>query len=86
QSYIFFLFYLKHDPSLYQKFGGTESGGFKEPHKGFDNITFREIDWKKEEKNEKILYVVRSDDLPSDSHVLKTIYYLDGKPAIKIAE
>lgn len=85
QSHMFFLFYLKYPPELYQKAGNT-SGGFLESHK-FDKYEFRPIDWKKEEKKSDILYVGR----PGDFHtgggsILKTINYLDGKPAIVIIE
>ena len=86
QSYIFFLFYSKFDPQKYQEGGGTVSGGFKEPHKGFDNVTFRQIDWNKEERTGKILYVGRPDDFSSGAHVLREIPYLNGKPAIRIVE
>lgn len=86
QSYIFFLFYTKFDPKKYQETGGTISGGFKEPHRGFDNVTFRQIDWNKEEKNGKVLYVGRADDFPSGINVLKNISYMNGKTAIKIVD
>lgn len=86
QSYIFFLFYSKFDPKKYQEEGGTVSGGFKETHKGFDNITFRQIDWNKEARTGKVLYVGRPTDFPAGAHVLKTINYLNGKPAIKIVD
>ena len=84
QSYMFFLFYLKYDPKEYQKAGGTVSGGFAEPHKGFGKYTFRPIKWEEEEKTPEILYVGRPEDFPSDVNVLKTIYYLDGKEAMKL--
>lgn len=86
QSYIFFLFYLQYDPKKYQNEGGTISGGFKEPHRGFENITFRQIDWNSEDKNGKVLYVGRADDFPRDINVLKEIYYLNKKTAIKIVD
>lgn len=42
QSYMFFLFYTKYDPSLYQKQGGTISGGYSAIHK-FGKYEFRPI-------------------------------------------
>lgn len=86
QSHMFFLFYLKYSPSLYQKAGNT-SGGFRESHK-FDKYEFRPIDWKKEEKSSDILYIGRPGDfeIGGAAKILKTINYLDGKPAIVIVE
>jgi len=84
QSYIFFLFYLKYDPVAYLKSGGTISGGFKENHKGFSNYSFRPIDWNEEKKNNKFLYVGLPGDFPSEAKLIKTIPYLNGKPAIAI--
>jgi hypothetical protein len=85
QSYMFFLFYLKYDPKRYQEEGGTISGGFAEAHRGFGKYTFRPIEWSREEKD-KILFVGRPVDFPSGVKVLKTIYFLDGREAIKIVE
>lgn len=48
QSYMFFLFYTKYDPKLYQSQGRTVSGGFEAIHK-FGKYEFRPIDMGKEE-------------------------------------
>ena len=84
QSYIFFLFYLKYSPVLYQKETWGVSGGFAENHY-FGKFEFRPIVWEKEKKDGKTLYVGRPNDFP-DINVIKTIYFLDGKEAIKIVE
>lgn len=84
QSYIFFLFYLKYSPVLYQKEAINISGGFAENH-SFGKFEFRPIIWEKEKKDGKTLYVGRPNDFP-DINVIKTIYFLDGKEAIKIVE
>ena len=86
QSYMFFLFYLKYDPVKYQQEGGTVSGGFAEPHRGFSKYTFRPIEWEKEERSERILFVGRPSDFPEDSKAIKKIYFLNGDPAIKIVK
>lgn len=86
QSYMFFLFYLKFPPAEYQLAGGTVSGGFAETHRGFGKYTFRPIAWEDEEKNSGILYVGRPGDFPSEAKTLKTIYFLDGQPAIRLVE
>lgn len=83
QSYIFFLYYLKHNPALYQKSGGTGTGGFAENHRGFDNFVFRPIEWEKEESG--TLLIARPEDVKGGK-VLQTINYLNGKPAIVIVE
>lgn len=84
QSYIFFLFYTKYSPVLYQRLGGTISGGFAETHKGFDKYTFRPINYQNEELGS--LIVGRPEDFPEEISSLKMINYLNGKPAIKIVE
>lgn len=86
QSYIFFLFYLKYNPSEYQENGGTISGGFREDHKGFLNLTFEPIDLSKNNINEKILYIGRPQDFSENKKLMKTIYYLNGEETIKIFE
>jgi 4-amino-4-deoxy-L-arabinose transferase-like glycosyltransferase len=86
QSYMFFLFYLKYDPKKYQEAGGTISGGFAESHKGFEKYTFRPIKWEEEERSEKILYVGRPQDFPQGVKLIKTIYFLNGEPAICLVE
>lgn len=84
QSYMFFLFYLKVDPQYYQNLGGTNSGGFKETHKGFYNYTFENV--KTEDEKGKILVVGKSSDIPKHQKNRKVIYYPDGTPAVVIAE
>lgn len=86
QSYMFFLFYLKYPPSLYQKEAQYASGGFKENHE-FGKFEFRSIDWNNEKKGKGMLYVGRLFDFPqNDEGHVKTIKFLDGTPAIKIVE
>jgi len=85
QSYIFFLFYLKYSPVLYQEEVKNASGGFAETHR-FGKFEFRPIVWEKEKKNSKILYVGRPEDFSESAEVIKTIYFLDKKPAIKIVK
>ena len=84
QSYMFLLFYLKYPPKKYQEEGGTRSGGFKENH-NFDNYEFKNIKWGQGIKD-KVLFIGRPEDFPSDARVIKTIYLLNGDPVIKIVE
>jgi 4-amino-4-deoxy-L-arabinose transferase-like glycosyltransferase len=85
QSYMFFLFYYKYNPLEYQKLGGTVSGGFAESHKGFNNFVFRPIEWEKEDK-QGVLFIGRPNDIPESANILHKISYLNGKPAIVIAD
>jgi 4-amino-4-deoxy-L-arabinose transferase-like glycosyltransferase len=84
QSYMFFLFYLKVDPLYYQSLGGTKTGGFKEEHKGFYNLTFRHIPDVKD--TGKILIVGKPGDIPENLRNRKVFYYLNGDAAIAVAE
>lgn len=83
QSYIFYLFYLKYDPALYQKEGGTKSGGFDENHTAFGKYIFRPINWDQDKLLKNTLFVGRPTDLPVN--FAKTVYYLNGDPAIIIS-
>ncbi len=85
QSYMFFLFYLQYSPMNYHQESQKVSGGFKENHQ-FGKYEFRPIQWDIEQKASKILYVGRPNDIPDNAHILKTIYFLNGDSAIKIAE
>lgn len=85
QSYMFFLFYLLYDPSLYQKQSQDSSGGFKENHT-FGKYEFRPIDWQNEEKTSRVLYVGRPEDFSGGYSVIKKIDFLDGEPAILIVQ
>lgn len=81
QSYMFYLFYTVYDPKLYQQQGGTKSGGFDKTHQ-FGKFEFRPIDWNKEKKGGKNLYIGNIAEL---SESFKTFSYPDGKEGIKLA-
>lgn len=83
QSYMFFLFYLKYDPSLYQEQGDFKTGGFRENHT-FGKYEFRPIQWETEKKDKNTLYVGRYVDFPTSTNAIKTIDYLDGVHDMKI--
>jgi 4-amino-4-deoxy-L-arabinose transferase-like glycosyltransferase len=85
KSYMFFLFYLQYQPQKYQEIGQHSSGGFA-AHHAFANYEFRPIKWSKEQKSPGILYIGRPQDFGSDANVLKTIYYSNGEPAMKIVQ
>lgn len=86
QSYMFFLFYLKYPPSLYQQEAKTSSGGFNETHR-FGKYEFRPINWDTEVKETGTLYVGRPFDFPqNDLGHVKTVNFLNGTPAIRLVE
>lgn len=85
QSYMFFLFYLSYPPSSYHRESIYASGGFRENHV-FGKYEFRPIEWDKENKTPNILYVGLASDFPPNARIIKTIYFLDGSPAISIVE
>lgn len=84
QSYMVFLYYNKYDPSLYQKQGGTISGGYAENH-AFGKYEFRPIEWDNE-KGENILYVVNPDDIPYNTKKLYEGKYKDGSVGVIVLE
>lgn len=87
QSYMFFLFYSKYDPVLYQRYGGTISGGYSSIHK-FTKYEFRPINIGIEEKGD--LYIGNYQELnlkgkiASQVKTLEVISNLDDEKAIKI--
>ncbi len=85
QSYMFFLFYSKYDPNIYQRQGGTKSGGFAEEH-AFSKFEFRSIDWDKEQKNRKTLYVGNTSDFPQGIGALFEGKYLNGEIGAEAVE
>ena len=84
QPHMFFLYYLRYDPAMYLKEGGTASGGFAEYRNKFDIYEFREIDWVKEVRDGTTLFIGTPQEISGG--VIKTIYYLDGNEAIRIAK
>lgn len=87
QSYMFFLFYTKYDPSIYQKEGGTLSGGYSATHK-FGKYEFRPINIGVEKKGNLYIGNFTEFDLKGITakqvKTLKIINSLDGEKAIKI--
>lgn len=83
QSYMFFLFYSKYDPYLYQKQGGTISGGFKETHK-FGKYEFRPIDWNKDKFTTNTLFIGNVSDFFTSEGKPKLFANLDGEITIKV--
>ena len=83
QSYMFYLFYSQYDPNTYLEQGGTVSGGFAEPH-AFGKYEFRPIT--PEDNKQNILLIGRPADIPETARQINIIEYLEGTPAIVIAD
>jgi len=78
QSYMFFLFFSRYDPELYQKQGGTISGGFAETH-FFGKYEFRPIDWGNDRWRRGILYVGNIRDFSLNVQPLQIFKLLDNR-------
>ena len=83
KSYMFFLFYLKYPPQEYQKIGDKSAGGYA-AHHTFGKYTFRPIDWQKDSTRHGVLYIGSPGEIPNGVSVTKTIYDVNGQPAILI--
>ena len=86
QPHEFWLYYLKYNPQKYLAEGGTVSGGFLEDRNKFDKYFFKPIDFDKQQKEAKTLFVGLHQEFPSGANVLKVINYLNGEPAIHLVE
>lgn len=82
ESYMFYLYLNKYDPSSYQKKGGTISGGFEEEH-SIDNYTFGDI---KDKIDRNRLYIINPEEKTPKMRVVKEIKYPNGELALIIAE
>lgn len=82
QSYMFYLFYSKYDPFLYQGQGGSVSGGYNETH-SFGRLEFRPIVYKKENAGE--LLIGNASEL-NGVKKMKTFQNLAGKEEVIVAK
>lgn len=81
ESYMFYLYLHKVDPTTYQAQGGTISGGFAEEHK----IGKYEFGLIENKIYPNTLYVLNPDELKSGMTKIKEIPYLDGKTSLILA-
>lgn len=84
QSYMLFLYHSKYDPVLYQKEGGTVSGGYNMTHT-FDKYEFRPIDWERE-NGQDTLFVGNRKDIGKNAKVLFEGNYLNNTMGVIVAE
>ena len=86
QPHEFWLYFSKYDPAKYLEIGGTISGGFLEDRNRFDKYLFKPVDYEEQRKEAKTLFVITPKEMPSNARTLKTIYYLNGEPAIYVID
>lgn len=85
QSYIFFLFYLKYPPQLYQPIE-EKIGHYTDDH-AFGKFVFTRLSYAKIVSSDKdTLFIFGYYDISATMKVVKVINFLDGTPAIKIVE
>lgn len=82
ESYMFYLYLNKYDPILYQKKGGTISGGFAEEHK-IDKYVFGDVKGKIDKNR---LYIINPDELTNDMKIVSKIKYPNGEVTLIIAK
>lgn len=80
QSYMFYLFINKSNPTAYLQNGGTKSGGFAQTHT-IGKYQFHPIQWQQEKLNG--LYIGNIKDFPQGQHTVSTFSNLDGVPAVE---
>ncbi len=85
QSYMFFLFYMKYSPKLYQTESINASGGFRENH-SFSNFEFRPIKWREDQKLSNTLFIGRPDDFSGSVSSISSVNYPNGEGAMKLVE
>jgi hypothetical protein len=81
QSYMFFLYYSRFDPTRYHELGGTRSGGFSEAHY-FGKYAFGYLPRESAGLSPNTLYLYDAGNVPMGLRTRETFANLDGKPAI----
>lgn len=83
--YIFLLYYSKYDPQVYLNQGGTVSGGWAEEGNRYDKYEFHKF--RAEDLHApRTLFVGTPDEFIKSINPLYRIDYLDGTPAMYVAE
>ena len=83
--YIFMLYYSRYDPARYLLQGGTISGGWGEDKNSYDLYEFHTFR-KEDMRANHTLFVGKPEEFDKDIIPMKIVYYVDGEPAIYIAE
>lgn len=81
QSYMMYLYYSRFDPGLYQRLGGTKSGGYAETH-SIGKFEFRPIDWEKDSKINNTLFIGNLVDFPPNTSTQEVFTNRDGSVGV----
>lgn len=81
QSYMFYLYYTKLDPTLYLTLGATVSGGFQESHT-IGKFAFGILPQNVQQLSKETLYFYDAKIVPNGVKTIKTFVNLDGEVAI----
>lgn len=84
QSYIFFLFYMKYDPSVYIKNPDRKLADVTKTH-NFDKFVFRPIDWEHDRKKHT-LFVGNPDEFPASLSNGKILSIITDPMSDKVIE
>jgi len=94
QPYIYWLFYTKYDPGIYQQQAHLieDQNGDVGSVEKIDKIEFRPLYWPSDRYLKKTLFIGATyeipsgDVIPNEARILKTINFLNSNPAFIIAE
>lgn len=82
QPYIYYLFYNKVEPSLYQKSWSEKE--IKRFERKIGKYEFRYVNYEKDSKEKDALLIGTPEEIPNSKRVLREIKYLDGTVAYRI--
>ena len=85
EPYMFFLYYLRYDPSKYLSYGGTKSGKFDEERNAFDTYEFHTFMNTRIPLNPHVLYVGTPAEVLPGAERLVTVQYPSGESAYVIS-
>lgn len=87
QPYIYYLFYNKIDPALYQKNWDYNKNGTIDRFKRIiGKYTFRNIEYSKDINLPSVLLIGTLKEIPDNAKIIKTINFPDGKVAFRIVK
>ncbi|MGE5041284.1 MAG: ArnT family glycosyltransferase [Candidatus Levyibacteriota bacterium] len=86
QPYVYYLFYNRVDPSWYQQhWNFTGTGEMPRFERKIGKYDFRNIHFGDDQKMKDTLFIGAPDEIPQDK-TIKTIYFLNGVEAFRIAK
>lgn len=87
QPYVYYLFYNKIDPVWYQQvWNYSKTGELDRFYRIIGKYEFKKINYGVDSKQQQTLFIGTSDEIPSSAHVLKEIFFPDGRLAFRIVQ